>query len=81
MDNAADRLARCFNLVFPDVPKRLIRQASPETVRTWDSLNLVTLVAVIEEEFGIVIDASDPDRFDSFETILRLVEEKLILQS
>jgi acyl carrier protein len=57
-----DRLQRCFSSVFPGLTSAEIGQASPETVASWDSLKSVTLIAVVQEAFGVDIDPLDwPD--------------------
>jgi acyl carrier protein len=75
MDEQKRRLARCFAAVFPELSSEEILQASSTTVRTWDSVAVVTLLAVIEEEFGMTIDEDDPARFDSFQAILSYLQE------
>jgi acyl carrier protein len=61
------RLVRCFSLVFPDLDPAEIPQAAVASVAAWDSLATVTLVAVIEEEFGIQIEPDDVVELISFE--------------
>ena len=75
MDEQQRRLADCFAAVFPELSKEEILRASPATVKSWDSVAVVTLLAVIEEEFGITIDDDDPSKFDSFENILSYVKD------
>ena len=75
MDEQQRRLADCFAAVFPELSKEEILRASPSTVKSWDSVAVVTLLAVIEEEFGITIDEDDPSKFDSFENILSYVKD------
>jgi acyl carrier protein len=48
------RLLRCFESVFPGLTQEEIRTGSAEQ-GMWDSLSLVTLVAVVQEEFGVEI--------------------------
>ena len=74
MDEQQRRLADCFAAVFPELSEEEILRASSSTVKTWDSVAVVTLLAVIEEEFGITIDDDDPSRFDSFQHILSYVK-------
>jgi acyl carrier protein len=73
-DDARARLARCFAAVFPDLPPGEIPRASTASVAAWDSLAAATLLAVVEEEFGVQVPAEDLDRFVSFEGILAYVE-------
>lgn len=56
MDSIDVRLARCFGAVFPAIAHADIPDAAPTTVSGWDSVATVTLIATIEEEFGIELD-------------------------
>jgi acyl carrier protein len=70
MDEHRARLTRCFAAVFPDLPAGEIPGATPARVQGWDSIAHVTLVAVVEEEFGIAIDAADLEHLTSFDAFL-----------
>jgi acyl carrier protein len=63
------RLVACFAAVFPDLPDAEIPAATPMTVAAWDSIANVTLLAVVEEEFGIAVDPDDLERLTSFEAL------------
>lgn len=75
MDEMEQRLAACFGSVLPDLGPDEIRDASANTVPSWDSVATVTLLAVVEEEFGISIADEDPARFDSFKNILSYLQQ------
>jgi acyl carrier protein len=75
MDEQQRRLANCFCAVFPELSSDEIIRASSTTVQNWDSVAIVTLLAVIEEEFEISIEEDDPAKFDSFERILSYIQE------
>lgn len=75
MDERQKRLANCFCAVFPELSNEEIIHASSATVQSWDSVAFVTLLTVIEEEFGISIEEDDPGRFDSFQGILSYLQE------
>jgi acyl carrier protein len=75
MDEQEKRLAACFLAVFPEIAPEEIQQATSASVESWDSVAVVTLLAVVEEEFGISIDVEDPSRFDSFKNILGYLQE------
>ncbi len=81
MDNIETRLTQCFLTVFPQVPRHEIPQAAAGTVEEWDSLNLVTLIAVVEEEFGITLDAADLQRLDSYSSILQVIQREVARRS
>jgi acyl carrier protein len=66
MSEQEDRLARCFASVFPALTPEEIRAASAESVATWDSLRAVTLMAVIQQEFAVEINALDLPELNSF---------------
>ncbi|MGA8439329.1 MAG: acyl carrier protein [Candidatus Sulfotelmatobacter sp.] len=75
MDDKEMRLVECFLAVFPELTDYEIRNACSTSVRGWDSAAVVTLLAVIEEAFGISIEVDDPARFDSFKGILDYLRE------
>lgn len=70
MDETRARLVTCFAAVFPDLTPAEIERASPETVAAWDSLANVTLLTVIEEEFGVEIPVDDLETLASFDLLL-----------
>jgi acyl carrier protein len=74
MDELQQRLANCFSAVFPELSGEQVIHASSATVPTWDSVAVITLLTVVEEEFGISIDEEDPARFDSFQRILAYLQ-------
>ena len=51
-----DKLVKCFTSVFPDLTAEQIRAARVGSVPGWDSIATVTLLAVIQEEFGVDLD-------------------------
>ena len=50
------RLSRCFHLVFPALEPAEVADASSETVDDWDSVAAVTLLSLVEEEFGVTVE-------------------------
>jgi acyl carrier protein len=70
MDDVQAKLRRCFSAVFPSLSEQEIGQAGLEATEGWDSVATVTLVTVIEEEFGIQLEPSALERFVSFRSIL-----------
>jgi acyl carrier protein len=70
MNDAEAKLSRCFLAAIPGLTLSDIPAASVQTLERWDSVASVTLVALIEEEFGIQIDLEALDRLDSFRAIL-----------
>jgi acyl carrier protein len=70
MGSVEARLTRCFSAVFPGLSEQEMAAASPDNVESWDSVSSITLVALVEEEFGIKVDTSVMERFASFRSIL-----------
>jgi acyl carrier protein len=70
MSEVQERLMRCFSAIFPALTPEEILTASPETTGAWDSLASVTLIGVIEEEFGVSIDLLEFGDISSFQGLL-----------
>ena len=73
MSDPRARLVACFAAVFPDLPTDDIPHATPVRVAAWDSIANVTVLAVVEEEFGITVDPDDLERLTSFDALLEYV--------
>jgi acyl carrier protein len=71
------RLKECFRIVFPDLPEGQISSASQATVSAWDSIATVTLVNMIDQEFGIELDLDRLSELDSFTNISACVENQV----
>jgi len=76
MDDVRTRLTRCFLGVFPDLTPEQAAHASPETVAAWDSVASVTLLTLLEEEFGVSIDVEDLAQFTSFENLQTYLQKR-----
>jgi acyl carrier protein len=77
MADARARLTKCFSAVFPTLAPDDIAGASPDTVAAWDSIANVTLLVVVEEEFGVTVAAEDIERLTSFAALLDYVVARL----
>jgi len=66
-DDLDARLIRCFTVIFPELDAKEALRATMESTSGWDSVATVTLVNVVEEEFGIQIDLDDIEHMVSFE--------------
>lgn len=76
MDNLEQRLKSLFETVFPDLPPDKIENASQDSVETWDSVAAITLLNLIEEEFGIEMDLDHAAELTSFSKILNYLKER-----
>ena len=77
MDETRQRLTNCFQVVFPDLAQEALATASTATVAAWDSIAAITLMNVIEEEFGFQMDLDDLADLDSFEKVYTYLQKRL----
>jgi acyl carrier protein len=74
MNEIRARLNRCFAAVFPDLSRDQFETATVQSVKDWDSIAMVTLVGLVEEEFVCSIALEDIPNLDSFEKLYRHLE-------
>ena len=75
MNDTRARLVKCFAAIFPDLSEEQIESASSNNMDEWDSVATVTLITLIEEEFGIEVEADDLERLVSFDSVLDYLEQ------
>jgi acyl carrier protein len=76
MDETRQRLTNCFQVVFPDLSPEGIATASTDTIASWDSVAAITLMNVIEDEFGFEMDLDDLADLDSFEKLYSYLQKR-----
>ncbi len=76
MSERDDRLERCFASVFPTLSEQEIRASTVAALFELDSFSGVTLVTLIDQEFGVNMDLPDLLELGSFEAIVRFLREK-----
>jgi acyl carrier protein len=74
MNNLEHRLVRCFSSVFPALSEDQIRNASVDSVPDWHSLASVTLISVVQEEFGVQVRLTDLPNLISFSAVQNYVQ-------
>jgi acyl carrier protein len=74
MDNLEHRLVRCFSSVFPELNEDQIKNASVDSVPDWHSLASVTLISVVQEEFGVQVGLTDLPNLVSFSAVQNYVQ-------
>jgi acyl carrier protein len=79
MIDAERRLEQCFAVVFPTLTKTEIRNATPETVPAWDSIAMIHLATVIDDEFGTLTEPETLVDLNSFGAFLEYVRERGLL--
>jgi len=75
MDTNEVRLQECFSKVFPEIGPEAIRNSSIDTIPAWDSVASVTLLMLVQEEFGVVPDMDRFEEFTSFRGLLDYIRE------
>lgn len=78
MDNFEERLVRCFSSVFPNLTEEQIRTASVDSLPDWNSLAAVTLVALVQEEFGVQVSLADLPTLVSFSAVKDYVRHNYV---
>jgi acyl carrier protein len=78
MDPTTARLRTCFSRVFPNLTDEEILEARVEGIPEWDSLATVTLVSLVEEEFGVSVDLDDLEELMSFQKLLKHIQNSAI---
>ncbi len=60
------------------VDEELIEEnSSQDTIEGWDSLKQMNIVVAIEEEFGIQLNEEESILSNSYESLLKLIKQKL----
>lgn len=76
MTESQDRLVRCFSSVFPTLSEAEIRASDVVQLFDVDSLAGVTLVTLIDQEFGVNVDLPDLLELGSFEAISQFLRKR-----
>ena len=69
MDDLENCLTDCFITVFPKLQKAEVTSASMVTFKEWNSLRMITLVVVIEDEFEVTVPVNEIENLTSFQTL------------
>ena len=70
------RLVKCFKAVFPNLTDDEVMLASITSVSEWDSVAAISLIVVLEEEFGTEISPDEIENLISFELVQNYLESK-----
>jgi acyl carrier protein len=58
-------------------PSRLVADAGPQSIETWDSLAHLTIMTAVEERFGVRFRMDEIRRIDNFGMLERILQERL----
>jgi acyl carrier protein len=73
LDN--DRLKRCFTSTFPAASAHEIETARIDDMPGWDSLRGVTLLTVLDEEFGLPLDLEELLALGTYNAVREYLEQ------
>jgi acyl carrier protein len=77
VDEKEDHLMRCFASAFPVASRDEIRTAKTfEAIPGWDSLRMVNLLAVLDDEFGIQIDLPELLDVEPFDAVKKYLVQR-----
>ncbi len=68
------RLLECFRAVFPNASDEELAASSAGTNSSWDSVTQVTLISIVEEDFGIRLPEEQYGELTSFASLLAFLE-------
>jgi acyl carrier protein len=72
-----DQIKQIMSVIF-DVPiDQITDESSPSTIDTWDSLNHMSLVTSLEEEFNVSFSDEEIGDMLNFKLILLILKQKL----
>lgn len=71
------RLSTLFRAVFTGLNEQKVREATRDSVAKWDSIAAVTLLTLMEEEFGEQFDLEEAAEWTSYAQIRDMLEKRL----
>lgn len=71
----SERLQRCFTSTFPAASGSEIETARIDDMPGWDSLRGVTLLAVLDEEFGVQLDLDELLTLGTYDEVREYLEQ------
>lgn len=76
MRDMDDCLLRCFSAIFPTLTSDEIRAANIQQLVDTDSLAGVTLLAMIDQEFGVDLSMANLLTLQTFQAVQRHLQEQ-----
>lgn len=77
MDKIYERLTNVFREFFDDEEIELDAETTAEDIDDWDSLNHITLMAAVEEEFGIRLSMGEVSGLDNVGALAEIIHKKI----
>lgn len=77
MDEIFERLNKVFRDFFDDEDIELDEETTADDIDDWDSLNHITLMAAVEDEFGIRLTMGEVSGLKNVGELAGAIEKKL----
>ena len=77
MNNIDSRVKKVMSAVFNISIEEITRQSSHDTIESWDSLQSMTLVVALEEEFDLLFSENDIAKMIDYDSIITIVQREL----
>lgn len=71
------RVRGIFADVFSLPEEQITSESSPDTIKSWDSLQHLNLILAMEQEFGVQFIPEEIERLLSVKHIIELLADKL----
>jgi acyl carrier protein len=72
-----ERIKAVMAAVFDMRDEEIDEDASPDTIRNWDSLHQMNLVVALEEEFNVSLDEQDMSNMLNYKLVKLTLSEHL----
>ena len=77
MNNIDYRVKKVMSAVFNVSLDKITSQSSQDSIESWDSLQSMTLVVALEEEFDLFFSENDIARIIDWDSIIKIVRREL----
>ena len=77
-DSIDDRVRRVAADVFSLPLEQVTPAASPQSIKSWDSVQHLNLVLALEQELGIQLAPEEIERMKTIGDVIDLVKEKTV---
>ncbi len=76
MEEIYERLTRIFRDFFDDEEITVNAETTADDIEDWDSLNHITLMAAVEDEFGIRLSMGEVSGLDNVGDLAEIIRKK-----
>lgn len=77
MEQIYQRLTNVFQEFFDDDEIEIDAETTADDIDDWDSLNHITLMAAVEDEFGIRLSMGEVSGLDNVGALAEIIRKKI----